>query len=44
MFIAYRCEECIHAEYLAQDNAWECMLDCSDDKECWENYEDDSSL
>lgn len=41
MFIPYRCEQCIHREWLPQDSTWDCMLDCSDDKECEENYEDD---
>lgn len=44
MFIPYRCEECIHGEYLQQDSTWDCMIDCSDDKECEENYEDDSRM
>ena len=43
-FIPYKCEECIHGEYLSQDSTWDCMLDCSDDKECEENYDDDSRM
>lgn len=44
MFIPYRCESCIHGEWLQQDSTWDCMLDCSDDEECERNYEDDERV
>ena len=41
MFIPYRCEDCIHGEYLHQDSCWDCSIGVSDDEECEQNYADD---
>lgn len=41
MFIPYRCEDCIHGEYLWRDSCWDCSIGVSDDEECEKNFEED---
>lgn len=41
MFVPYRCEDCVHGEYLSNDCYWDCSIGVSDDEECEKNYEDD---
>lgn len=44
MFEPYRCESCIHGEYLYQDSCWGCSIGVSSDEECEQNYVDDERI
>lgn len=40
-FIPYRCEDCIHGIYNAQDSCWDDGCGAETDEECQKLYEDD---
>ena len=44
MFEPYRCESCVHGEYLSQNDCWDCSIDVSDDKEYEQKYVDDERM
>lgn len=43
-FESFRCEDCIHGEYLYQDSCWDCSIGVFDEEECEKNYEDDEKM
>lgn len=44
MFIPFRCEDCVHGDYLPQDSCWEAGCGATDEVECEEKYEDDERM
>ena len=43
MFIPYRCEDCIHGEYISQDDCWKgCGV--KTDEECEQRFVEDERM